>query len=123
MRIVIDTGVLWRPAALRALAEMPHDIVVPAVVFVERARQVARDGRRPDELLELFEANDMEVEPFGVEQALRYAVDLHDDDAWKRLARDAMIAGHLAGDDMLWTTNPRDFLEAGVERERIVAVP
>lgn len=122
MRIVLDTGVLWRPRALRALAELPDDVVVPAAVFTERARQIRRDGRDVEELTSALEANEFQVEPYGPEEARRYAVEVQDDDAWRRLARDATIAGHVRSDDLLWTTDPDDFLEIGLEDEQILDV-
>ena len=123
VRIVLDTGVFFRPAALRALAQAPHRVVVPAVAFAERARQVGKRGVAPEALLDLLDRLDFRVEPFGVEEAQRYAPSLGDDGRWRALARDAMIAGHLGPRDVLWTTDPKAFLELGVPAEQVVAVP
>jgi hypothetical protein len=47
---VLDTGVLFRAEALERLARLPSDVIVPAVVFTERARQLAKRGITPDDL-------------------------------------------------------------------------
>lgn len=122
MRIVLDTGVLWRPDALRRLAQLPNDVIVPAIVYTERARQILRDGRSIEELDSALQANEFTVEAYSAEQATRYAVQIQDDNDWIRLARDAMIAGHVRDADLLWTTNPDDFEELGVPDEQILPV-
>ena len=123
VRIVVDTGVFFRPDALRALAQAPHPVVVPAVAFAERARQLRKKGVGPGDLLELLDRLDFQVEPFGPEEALRYAPGLADDGRWRALARDAMIAGHLRPSDVLWTTDPKDFLDLGVPSAQVLGVP
>lgn len=122
MHIVLDTGVLWRPDALRRLARLPHDIIVPAIVYTERARQILRDGRSIEELDSALQANEFTVEAYDAEHATRYAVQIADDSDWIRLARDAMIAGHVRDGDLLWTTNPHDFQELGVPDNQILPV-
>lgn len=107
---------------MRALAELPDPVVVPAVVFTERARQIRRDGRDVAELEAALEANEFVVEAHGPEEARRFAVTITDDDDWRRLARDAMIAGHVRDEDVLWTTNPDNFLDVGLEVEQILDV-
>lgn len=123
VRVILDTGVFFKPLALRRLADLPHPVVVPAVAFAERARQLAKRGVSADDFLSLLDRLDFSVEPFGPEEALRYAPRLGDDGEWRRLARDAMIAGHLRDQDVLWTTDPSDFLRLGVPADRVVAVP
>lgn len=123
VRIVVDTGVFFRPAALRVLSDMPNPVVVPAVAFAERARQVALRGVPADALLDLLDRLDFDVEPFGPEEAQRFAPLLTDEARWRAHARDAMVAGHLRPGDLLWTTEPRDFLDLGVPAEQVVAVP
>lgn len=122
MRILLDTGVLYHPRALDALVEDPRFSVLPAIALAERIRQIRRDGRDPEDLLELLEANRILIESFQKREAFAGVLML-DDTAWARLARDAMIAAHLRDGDVLWTTNPRDFLALGVARDRIVRVP
>jgi hypothetical protein len=123
VRIILDTGVFFRPEALRRLSGMPHLVVVPAVAFAERARQLAKRGVGPDAFLDVLDRLGFHVEPFGPEEALRFAPGLADDGRWRALARDAMIAGHLRPADLLWTTDPKDFLELGVPKDRLVGVP
>lgn len=124
MRVILDTGVFFSPKALERLARLPHDVVIPAVVFTERARQLSKRGIEPSDFHARIEANDFHVEAFGMDEACRWAMSIHDDEEWRRLARDAMIAGHLdeeAG-DVLWTTNPSDFEQIGVDEDRIAAI-
>lgn len=123
MRIVIDTGVFFHAAALRALASQPHEIIVPAVVFAERARQRAKLGEEPSVLLDRLEEQHMRLEPFGPAEAIRYVPRITDDRTWEKLARDAMIAGHVGPGDVLWTANRKDFEAIGVPPEQIVDVP
>jgi predicted nucleic acid-binding protein len=121
-RVVLDTGVFFLPRALERLAALPHDVVVPAVVFTERARQLVKRGIDVDEFREILQANALQTEAYGVEQACRFAPEIHDDGDWRRLARDAMIAGHVGEADVLWTTNPADFREIGLPEDRIAAL-
>lgn len=123
VRAIVDTGVFFKPDALRRLAGLPHPVIVPAVAFAERARQLAKRGVPPDAFLETLDRLDFRVEPFGPEEALRFAPKLGDDDEWRRLARDAMIAGHLRDADVLWTTDPADFLRLGVPPRQVLAIP
>jgi predicted nucleic acid-binding protein len=119
---VLHTGVLFRAEALERLARLPSDVIVPAVVFTERARQLAKRGITPDDFRERLAANEFAIEAYGEEQATRWAPGIHDDEDWHRLARDAMIAGHLDRGSILWTTDPTDVRELGLPGERIVAV-
>lgn len=122
LRIILDTGVFFRPDAIMRLAEAAQDIIVPAVVLAERMRQIERDGFQSMAFRRLLDRCHFVVEPLGEAEALRYTTRIHDDDRWNRLARDAMIAGHVGDADVLWTTNPRDFIEAGVPENQIVPV-
>lgn len=123
MRAILDTGVFYHPAALRTLHSLGIDAVVPAVAFTERVRQLERDGTgTADRFLESLDKLGFRVEPYGVPQSRRYAVHIKDDAKWRRLARDAMIAGHLEDGDVLWTANPDDFRELGVAKDRLHVV-
>lgn len=122
MRDVLDTSALYRPDALRRLQKHGRPIVLPAVAFTERARQLAAQGIPPERFLRYLSENDIQVERFGWPEALRHAVALADDATWRRLARDAMIAGHVRAGDRLWTANPRDFRVLGLRDEQIVDI-
>lgn len=122
MRVILDTGVFYRPEAITRLAKIPDDVVVPTVVLAERIRQVERDGFNSTAFRRLLYRCQFQVEPLYEEAALRHTRHVHDDEAWNRLARDALIAGHALEDDMIWTTNPSDFLEIGVPEHQIVKV-
>jgi len=120
MRHVLDTNVFYHPRALEHLATLPDDIVVPAVVVAERARQLQRDAAvAPEAFVATLRAQDFDVEPLGVEQACAHAPFL-DDVAWQRLARDALIAGHVRPRDTLWTHDRRDFEALGIPSEALV---
>lgn len=119
-RIILDTGAFFRHEALRQLAQLAQPVIVPAVVYMERVRQLHRDTRDIEAFHEILEQMRFRIEPFGKQEATRYAPTIHDDAAWRRLARDAMIAGHIGKDDILWTTNPKDFLAIGVPPEQIM---
>lgn len=116
MRIVLDTGVFFRPAALSALLDKV--VVIPTVVVAERRRQLARDGQDIDRFLHLLESGNFELEPFDAAHALAMPT-ITDDARWRRHARDAMIAAHVGPDDVLWTTNPKDFLALGLKPAQI----
>jgi hypothetical protein len=122
MRIIIDTGVLWVPQALRALAALSFDRILPAVAFAQRSRQIAKAGRSPDELQEILDRCGIQVEALSGARAARFSIGLTDDNDWARLARNALIAGHLGPDDVLWTTDPEDFRELGVSPKQILIV-
>lgn len=122
MRIIIDTGVLFYPRALRELAEFPDDIILPAVAYAERVRQLCAKGHSADEFDLWLQRNSIDVEAFDRVHARRVVPRLTSENAWIRLARDAMIAGHVGSDDVLWTTNPKDFLAMGLSRSQVWGV-
>lgn len=122
MRVVLDMSAFYARDAFRQLAALPNPIVLPVVAFAERVRQLERDGRDTPLFLQRLAEFRIEVEPLGAEAATRYTRDLHEDDRWKRLARDALIAGHVGNDDVLWTMNPKDFLAVGLPASRIHAI-
>lgn len=120
MRIILDTGVFYYPEALSRLAELPHDIVVPAVALAERLRQV--DGLDAAAFRRTLARAQVDVEAMGETQATRFAPRLTRDE-WRDLSHDAFIAGHVETADELWTTNPEDFIRIGMPAGQIVAVP
>ncbi|MGB0652248.1 MAG: type II toxin-antitoxin system VapC family toxin [Thermoplasmatota archaeon] len=124
MRIILDTGVFFRKQALLNAEARHEPLIVPAIVFAERLRQVAARGISAQRLAREIERFGGHIEPFGPTQAARFVPGLADlpRRQWQRLARDAMIAGHLRDGDELWTTNVGDFEEIGVEKGRIVGV-
>lgn len=123
MRIVLDTGVFYHPDALRRAARAEAELVVPAVVFMERARQLQRSGGDVRAFALRLVEDGYVVEPFRPSHALRYAVPLVDDRLWRKHFRDAMIAGHVGPGDELWTTNRRDFEAIGVPHDQLRPVP
>jgi predicted nucleic acid-binding protein len=119
MAIVIDTNVLWHPEVLDLLED--EDVVVPSLVVLERCRQLRARGRDPVELLRNLDRLGWRVEPHDAEHALRSALLAPlDDKAWLKLARDAIIAGHVGPADVLWTFNAKDFRALGMAKERVV---
>lgn len=122
MRIVVDTNVFWHLEALAELQTRVEDVVVPAVVFAERCRQRFRDrGLAPGSFRRFLDAVDFQVEPMAPDQAVRFSHRIADA-RWPRLSRDALIAGHVGPDDVLWTANGRDFIEVGLEASQIHAI-
>ncbi len=122
MRIVLDTNVFFHPPALDQIGGIPHDAVVPAVAYAERVRQLARRGVTVEEFDAYLRGNDLVVEPLGPEEASRHPPRIHDDAVWARVARDALIAGHVRDGDVLWTANVRDFLDVGVPEAQVVDI-
>lgn len=120
MRIVLDTGCFYRPAELGTLRSPRLRVVIPAVAIAERRRQLLRDRRPLDELTELLSLTGFEVEPYGRDEAS--STPFLDDARWARHARDAMIAAHVRPGDVLWTTNPKDFLALGLKPEQVRAI-
>lgn len=121
MRIILDTGVLFRPAALRQTLDEPRVAILPAVAYAERCRQLRRDGRDRERLRTLLAFSGITVEAFSEDEAHRLPSLTRDDRLWRRHARDALIAAHVREGDELWTTNPRDFEALGLARARIRA--
>lgn len=122
MRVIIDTGVLWKPEAIRRIKEDRRAAIVPAAAYAERLRQLQRDGRSRAEFDEWLDRLALTVEPLTRERAGRVLPALVDERAWRKLGFDALVASHLEPGDELWTTNPRDFEALGVPREQIVAI-
>lgn len=122
MRVILDTGVFFHPEALGMMEYFLADIVVPAIVFTERARQIARDGGDVARFERLLADIGATIEPFSHNEGKQHATSISNEH-WARLARDAMIAGHVRAGDCLFTTNPRDFLDLGVPQEQIIEIP
>lgn len=123
MRIILNTGVFFHPEALAMLKWYAAPVVVPAVVYAERCRQIKRGGGDVDRFARLLESFGATIEPLDAEAASRYTLEMTDDERWARLARDALIAGHVRPGDRLFTTNMRDFVEVGVPVKQIVEIP
>jgi len=121
-RIVVDTNVLWDAGALLRLQESGRPLVLPAVAFAERARQFKARGWSLQSLWKILEKVGLVVEPLGPVEAVRFAMDLQDNQHWARLSRDAFIAGHVGPGDTLWTRDVEDFVAVGVPRGQIVAI-
>lgn len=119
MRIVLDTGVLFRPEALRAARSDGRRVVLPAIAYAERHRQLARDGMDTARFEAALAHAGIHVEPFAAPQARALPRAARDDAVWRRHARDALVAAHLEPRDELWTTNRRDFEALGVPRARL----
>jgi predicted nucleic acid-binding protein len=122
VRLVLDTGVFYRLDALEQLKEVGAPIILPATVYMERGRQLLARGVPLESWDRTIREYGFIVEPFSSKEAARQAVHIHDERRWRRLYRDAMIAGHVGPHDVLWTTNPRDFLEVGLEAGQVVGV-
>jgi predicted nucleic acid-binding protein len=122
VRYVIDTGVFYRRDVLLQLSETDVEIVVPVTVYMERVRQLRAKDLDPGTFVTALVANAFRVESFEPIHAERYATQITDPQRWKRLYRDAMIAGHVGPDDVLWTTNPKDFLAVGLEADQVFGV-
>jgi predicted nucleic acid-binding protein len=121
MRIVLDTGVLFEPRALRHAVASGLRVILPAVAFAERARLV-RDAGSVDVLVHWLHRARIDVEPFGASQAIRLAKFTLPEADWSRHARDALIASHLGPADQLWTGNVRDFVKVGIPPAAIIDV-
>ncbi len=122
MRIILDTSVLWNPTAVNLLAETGDDVIIPTVVFAERARQFRKKGYSVRDLRIWLSANQFEIESMDSTMAVKYSSEITDDTAWNKLSRDSLIAGHISEDDQLWTSNLDDFIEIGVPPANIFQV-
>lgn len=122
VRLVIDTGVFFRREALERLKEVDVPIIVPATVYMERGRQLLARGVTQQAWDRTIRTRGFVVEPFSRQEAARFAMQIDDDHRWGRLYRDAMIAGHVGPEDVLWTMNPEDFLAVGLEADQVVGV-
>lgn len=125
MRVILDTGAFFRPKALLELNDADAPIVVPAVAYAERLRQITQHGQAEADFEHYLAMLGCTVEAFTARQARRFIPGLarQPQRLWERLARDAMIAGHLEPGDHLWTTNGKDFFDVGVPADQIVQLP
>lgn len=114
MRIILDTGVLSRPDAIRDLAEQEHHLILPSLALAEHARFIDRAGHSLRDLLITLRMFEVEIEPLDVEQVHRLPRGAHEDHLWEAAGREALIASHLQDHDIVWTTNPDDFLALGL---------
>lgn len=125
MRVILDTSALFYPAAMRRLRDEREieAVVLPTVVLLERARQLQALGRDGlSDMLRLAEAGEWKVEDYGRVEVVRTISRAPAGAAWRRLARDAMIAGHVGADDALWTANAADFRALGLGAGQLLDV-
>lgn len=124
MRILLDTGIFWMPETLARLRESRATVVVPAVAYAERIRHLASQNRDVAPFTAFLDECNWTVEPYGAPEAERLLTRLGHlgQKRWERLARDALVAGHVKSGDKLWTTNPDDFLELGLTPSQVVTV-
>lgn len=122
LRIVLDTGVFFSRDIWERLSTRVDEIVLPAVAYAERARQIHQGGGNLRSFEILLSAFQIEVESFSRAHALRRAIHIEDQQWWKANARDAFIAGHVGPGDELWTTNPKDFITLGLDPDSIITV-
>lgn len=122
MRLILDTGLFFRPIALREARKSGRPVVLPAIVLAERGRQLALLGRPFHEVATFAAESGIIIEPFDSPQAARLSERAPAKEMWDRHARDAMIAAHVREGDILWTTNPRDFLKLGLRPEQVRGV-
>lgn len=120
MAVIVDTSALWSKEVLHRLRDR-DDVIVPSVVFMERARQIVTGGGRLESFVQYLRRSGWPVAPFEELEALRSVRLAHvAPDRWRALFRDAMIAGHVGPHDQLWTFNPRDFLALGIPDRQVV---
>jgi predicted nucleic acid-binding protein len=119
MRIILDTGTFYHPNAIQELASTDAPIIVPAVAYAERLRQLRKAGQSVPHFEHVLDAGGYTVEPFGRPEALRMQSLMLNAEQWRRSSRDALIAAHVGPEDQLWTTNPRDFERMGLPGSRI----
>lgn len=120
VRVVLDTSAFYYARALRRIPR-GDQVVVPAIVFTERARQLKRDQRAtPAVFHRTLVERGWRVEAFREEHALRAAHLAPPDDArWQKLARDVLVASHVREEDLLVTANLDDFIELGLPPRRL----
>lgn len=102
MTLVLDTSALWHPTLLRRLTEahgrgLRVDVVLPAVAYAERYRQLARDARDMLRWQTDLENAGIRVEPFTEAEAERLRG--LDDETWRAHARDFLVTAHVHGPD------------------------
>ena len=92
------------------------------IVFVECARQLEAQGAMTTaRFAERLKALRWRVAPYAQAEAVRtLRLAPLDGPRWKRLARDALIAGHVGDHDQLWTFNGKDFRALGVPGRQVV---
>lgn len=107
MKLVLDTSALWDGPLAEALIDahalgLTEDgrlhLLLPAVAYAERLRQLTRDDQDVALWREDIAAMGIAVEPFGLEQAARVPQLVMSNEEWRRDARDAMVAAHVVGD-------------------------
>ena len=119
MRIVLDASSLLDEVALRDVAALPHDVIVPAVAFAEALQALSAAGVDLQAWRTALDRLGFEVEPLTAAEAARWAPS--QGTTWSaRQGRDAMVAAHLRHEDLLWTTRPLDYLELGVPATQII---
>lgn len=104
MKLVLDTSAFWHAplvsaillaAKVDATRDGRLEVILPAVAYVERRRQLLRGGQDAQLWRERLDANAVKIEPFGVAEAERVDRQTADDAWWRAHGRDAFIAAHV----------------------------
>lgn len=107
MKFVLDTSALWHAPLWEALATASGrgliedgrlQVILPAVAYAERLRQMRRYGQDVDLWKRSLDALGVEREGFQEMEAERIGASAWTEVEWRRHARDALIAAHVFGD-------------------------
>lgn len=107
LNLVLDTNALWNGPLVRGLARAREEglqrfgeleVVLPAIAFAERARQLAQDDDSMRLFRQLLGDIGAKIEPFGVQEGERLASRKPPRTVWRAHARDLLIAAHVHRD-------------------------
>lgn len=137
MKLVLDTNALWHRPLTNVLARAHEqglqdvgdvEVLVPAIVYAERMRQLQGDEPRVALFNRLLSDVAARVEPFTVDEAERLGDRAPSDRLWRGHARDLLIATHVHGERVVITDDGRppweglDRLTPGEATEVVEAV-
>lgn len=114
MKLVLDANALWHRPLILALGDAHAaglmgdgrvEAVLPAIAYAERIRQIQAGNGDVERWRGDLRVAGISIESFGPEEAHRLPDASLDEGAWRRHARDLLVAAHVWGDREVVTSD------------------
>jgi len=123
MTMWLDTNVFWNKQFLLEIKTFSDEVAISSIVFYERLRQLLKHSITAADFRQYLENNKIYIRDFTSAEGNSIPQPIiTDDKLWKSLARDAMIASHIGPNDIIVTSNSKDFIALEIPFKQILQV-